>query len=312
MKIVLTGASGLVGSAFARAASRRGHEVTGVVGTFGGGLQGLTARLALNLTDPESVVGPVLQAFPDVVVNCAAISEPAACETDPVRSQAMNVDLPQRLAQLAHHLGARLVHVSSEQVFDGTQTTPYTERDAVSPLNLYGQQKVASERAVMAAAPQGGVIVRAPLLMGDSPGGRRALHERLLADWAAGRLVRLYTDEFRQPCTAENLAEVLVELSERTDTRGIFHWGGAELVSRFELGLRIRHHFKLSDGEAPITPTHRGDAPAISRHRPACLALDVGSLAGRLKTRPQTLDEQLSSLAIPPSCREWYHGRLPT
>ncbi len=306
MKIFLTGASGLVGSAFASAAARRRHHVIGVVGAFTGELKGVTERLTLDLTQLDAVTRSVLQVFPDVIVNCAAISEPAVCETDSIRSDAMNVALPEKLAQLAQHLGARLLHISSEQVFDGARMTPYTDQDSVSPINLYGRQKVASEHVVMAAAPQLAAIVRAPLLMGNSPGGRRGLHERLLTDWCAGRTARLYTDEFRQPCTAENLAEVLLELAERADTNGIFHWAGTELLSRYDLGVRIRTHFKLAERDAPITAITRTDQPEIARTRQACLALDLAPLTARLKTCPQTITEQLASLQVPAPCREWY------
>jgi dTDP-4-dehydrorhamnose reductase len=306
MKIFLTGASGLVGSAFALAASRRGHHVAGVVGGFPDKLPGLVSQLALDLTQSEPVTRSVLESFPDVIVNCAAISEPAACETDPERSEAMNVALPTRLAELAHHLGARLLHISSEQVFDGSRSTPYSDTDPVSPINLYGRQKVASERSVLASAPLRAVIVRAPLLMGDSPNGRRALHERLFAEWSAGRAPRLYTDEFRQPCTAENLADVLVELAERPDQNGVFHWAGTELLSRFDLGRQIRTHFKLSEAHAPLVAVSRADTPGVAAHRPACLALDVTPLGGRLRTQPQPIAEQLPRLRIPGPYRTWY------
>lgn len=299
----------MVGSALALAASRRRHQVVGVVGGFSGKLLGLVSQLTLDLTQPDAVTRGVLDSFPDVIVNCAAVSEPAVCDVDPVRSEAMNVALPTRLAELAHHLGARLLHISSEQVFDGERSTPYTEPDPVSPINLYGRQKVASERAVLAAAPNRAAIVRAPLLMGDSPNGRRALHERLFADWSAGRTPRLYTDEFRQPCTAENLAEVLLELAERPDVNGVFHWAGTELLSRFDLGVRIRAHFKLTEAAAPLAAVSRAEIPGVSAHRPACLALDIASLSGRLKTRPQTLGEQLPRLQVPAPCREWYFAQ---
>jgi dTDP-4-dehydrorhamnose reductase len=306
MKIFLTGASGLVGSALARAASRRGHHVIGIVGEFVGPLPGVATQLAINLKSTEAVSRSVLEAFPDVIVNCAAVSEPAVCEADPVTSEALNVTLPARLAELAHHLGARVLHVSSEQVFDGLQTAPYTPDDAVSPINHYGHQKIASERSVLAAAPQRAAIVRVPLLLGDSPRGRRSVHERLFSDWSSGRTARLYADELRQPCTSENLAEVLVELAERPDLQGIFHWAGAELVSRFDLGMRIRAHFKLSKEVAPIATTVRADTPEISHQRQPCLALDISALSARLKTKPQLLDEQLAELRIPLPCREWY------
>lgn len=307
MRIFLTGASGLVGSAFARAAALRGHEVAGVVGGFPGELEGVAQKIALDLADEAVTSAAVLEVFPDAIVNCAAVSTPEACEADPARAQTLNVALPALLARLAHHLSARLVHLSSEQVFDGARTLPYSAGDTPSPINLYGRQKVESERAVHAAASEFALTLRAPLLMGDSPGGKRSLHERLLGDWAAGRTAKLYLDEWRQPCTAENLAEVMVEACERGDIRGVFHWAGAELISRHALGLRLREHFKLTEKQAPIVAVTRAETPDAARKRQACLALDLAPLVGKLKTRPQTIAEQLDGLKVPPPVRAWYH-----
>jgi dTDP-4-dehydrorhamnose reductase len=306
MTIFLTGASGLVGSAFARAAARRGHRVTGIVGRHGSEVEGVTTQLALDLTDAGATTTAVLDAFPEAIVNCAAVSSPEACDADPARAQALNVTLPATLARLAHHVSARFVHLSSEQVFDGGTRTPYKIADAPAPINLYGRQKLESERAVHAAAAEFAVTLRAPLLMGNSITGQRSPHERLFSEWAAGRTPRLYTDEFRQTCTADNLAEVVLELSERNDVRGVVHWAGAELVSRHELGVQIRAHFKLTDAQAPLLAITRADTPEVARRRQPCLALDLSPLAGRLKTRPQTLAEQLAELKVPVPGREWY------
>jgi len=308
MNILVTGASGLLGSAFARTAARHGHRVVGAVGRHVGAIEGAATTLAVDLTDEMATQAAVLEIFPEAIVNCAAISEPAACDADPARSAAMNVALPAAFARLAHHVSARFVHISSEQVFDGARTTRYAVGDPVSPINLYGRQKVASERAVLAAAPELAAIVRAPLLMGNSPGGRRGVHERLFADWAAGRAARLYIDEFRQPCTAENLAAVLLELTERADLCGLFHWAGAELVSRHELGRRVREHFKLSEQNAPIVAVTRAETPDAAKQRQACLALDLAPLAGELKTQPETIAEQLSCLKVPAACRDWHQS----
>jgi dTDP-4-dehydrorhamnose reductase len=308
VKIFLAGASGLVGSAFARAAARRGHRVVGVVSQPRDAIDGVERTLVLDLNHESATSTAVLAEFPDAIVNAAAVAVPEMCDAHPARSAALNVALPVTLARLAHHLCARLVHISSEQVFDGARTEPYDRGDPPAPINLYGRQKLESERAVHAAAPELAVAVRAPLLMGNSPGGGRSTHERLFADWSAGRTPRLFVDEFRQPCTAENLAEVMLELCERRDLRGVFHWAGAELVSRHALGLRIRDHFKLSDREAPIAVIRRADAPDAAAKRQACLALDLAPLVGKLKTRPQTIAEQLAELAVPMPCRDWYRG----
>ena len=310
MTILLAGASGLVGSAFARAAARRGHRVVGIVGSFAGEIEGLAVKRTVDLGDEMATTAAVLDAFPQAIVNCAAVSVPEQCDANPALAQALNVALPATLARLAHHVSARLVHLSSEQVFDGTRSVPpYTPDDPVSPINLYGRQKIESERAVHAAAPEWATTIRAPLLMGNSAAGQRSNHERLLADWAAGRTPKLFVDEFRQPCTAENLAEVMVELCERDDVRGVFHWAGTELLSRHALGLRIREHFKLTEKQAPIVSVARADNPEVARKRQPCLALDIAPLAGKLKTRPQSIAEQLEELNVPAPVQAWYFAQ---
>lgn len=306
MNILLAGASGLVGSAFARAAARRGHRVVGLVGTYSGNIEGVAVKRQVDLSDETATHAAVLDVFPEAIVNCAAISVPDQCEKNPALAQALNVDLPTALARLAHHLSARFVHLSSEQVFDGARTAPYAVDDVPAPINLYGRQKLASERAVHAAAPEFAVTLRPPLLMGNSVAGQRSLHERLLADWAAGKTARLFVDEFRQPCTGENLAEVMVELCERNDVRGICHWAGRELISRYDLGLRIRDQFKLTAAQAPIAPVKRAEVPDALRQRQPCLALNLAPLDRKLKTRPQTIAEQLAELHVPSPVRSWY------
>ncbi len=306
MNVFLTGASGLVGAAVARAAARRGHRVVGVVGSYAGAIEGVATKLALDLADETALHAAVLEAFPDAIFNCAAVSVPEACDTDPARAQGLNVALPVALARLAHHLSARFVHLSSEQVFDGTRTAPYAAGDVPSPLNLYGCQKLESEQGVHAVAAEFAATIRAPLLMGDSLGGRRSVHERLFADWMAGKTPRLYTDELRQPCTAENLAEVIVELGERRKVCGVFHWAGTELLSRHALGRRVREHFKLTEKQAPLAAVTRAETPEAAKKRQAVLALDITPLAGELKTRPQSIAEQLDGLKVPPPARAWF------
>lgn len=303
MKLLLTGASGLVGSNVARAAARRGFEVTAITGRFAGAVPGASRSLAVDLADEPAVQRVVLDLFPDAIVNAAAISEPVACDAGPELSQRINVALPAALARLARHLGARLVHLSSEQVFDGLRP-PYRVDDPVSPPNRYARQKVESEQEVARFAPEEAVTVRLPLLAGNSLSGQRSLHERLFAAWAAGRSTRLYTDEIRQPCTAENVAEMVVELCERGDVRGVAHWAGAAPLSRLEMGRRIAGHFRIGE-EGRIEPARQADDPGGARRQPD-LSLDCAPLAGLLKTRQETFAELLARLVVPPPCRQWY------
>jgi dTDP-4-dehydrorhamnose reductase len=307
MKFFVLGASGLVGGAFAQAASLAGHSVTGTVGGFTAPLPGVAEKIALDLTDETAVTAALLRARPDAIINCAAISEPAKCEEDVTRSHSLNVALPALLARLAQQTGARFIHLSSEQVFAGDRA-PYAVTDPVAPINLYARQKVESERLVHAAAPTLAVTVRAPLLMGNSPGGKRSLHERLLADWAAGKSPVLYTDEFRQTCTAQNLAAALLELCARPEIADVFHWAGAELLSRHELGLRIRTHFGLNETNAPLRTTTRAADPQAAAKRQANLALDLRPLSQLLKTPVETFAQQLAVLTVPAHLQSWHQA----
>lgn len=304
MKLFLAGASGLLGSNVARAAARRGHEVIAVANSWTGAIPGAHRIDHVDLTDRAAVQKVVLDLFPDAIISAAAISESAACDTEPAQSHRMNVELPEALAQLARHLGARLVHVSSEQVFDGTGA-PYTVSDAVAPVTLYGRQKAEAEKRVGTAAPETAVVVRLPLLGGNSLRGTRSLHERLFATWASGQRMRLFNDEVRQPCSAENAAEVLVELIERRDLAGVVHWAGAAPLSRLEMGQRIAEHFKLPAHEL-IDAARRGDKPASPARQPD-LSLDCAPLTGLLKTAAESFDQLLEKLIVPPPCRKWYH-----
>lgn len=301
MRILLTGASGLLGGNFAAVAARAGHEVIGTVGGWSGpALPGLAQQIRLELRDGDALAAAVRAARPVAIVNCAAISDPGQCAREPERAAVVNVELPRRLAALARDLGARLIHVSTEQVFDGTRA-PYGVGDPVAPLNGYARLKAESERVVGAAAPELAAVVRAPLLMGNSPGGRRSVHERLLLDWSEGRVARLFTDEIRQVAMADNVAAVLVELCARRELCGVFHWAGTEPVSRHWLGRAIAARFGIPAAGRIETAQLLGAEVAATR--PADLRLDLRPLSERLATKPEALGAQLARLVVPEGLR---------
>ncbi|HEX2860804.1 MAG TPA: sugar nucleotide-binding protein [Lacunisphaera sp.] len=303
MNILLTGASGLVGAAFAQRAAAAGHVVTGIVGRWPAPLPGLSRQLALDLQAEAPLVALVRDTRPDWIVNAAAISEPAECEARPDEAWRLNVALPGYLARAAREVEARFIHLSTEQVFDGTRP-PYAVGDARRAINRYARHKLEAEDLVLATAPERAVVLRLPLLMGNSPGQRRSVHERLLMLWAAGKPAKLYADEIRQTCTADSVARALVEICGRSDVRGACHWAGAEPRSRLEIGEGVRAHFGLSAERAPIVAVARRDDPAAAASRQADLSLDLQPLADRLGTRPQSFAEALAELKTP----DWWKG----
>jgi dTDP-4-dehydrorhamnose reductase len=300
MRLALTGASGLVGSAFARLAAEQGREVHGAVGRWPAPVAGLKTQVALDLADPSRALGWLREVRPEVVVNAAAIAEPAACERDPALAERINVDLPAALARWAAEAGARLVHISTEQVFDG-EAPPHRIDSPAHPLNLYGRQKLAAEARVRAACP-GAAVVRAPLLFGNSPGGRRSVHEKFLEAWAASKVMRLFTDELRMVCSVENLSAALLEVAARPDLRGVLHWAGARAVSRWEMGRALCAHFGFD--EKWIAPARRAEMPEFTASRPRDLTLDLAPLDRELRTRPERFEDAVARLALP----AWWRG----
>jgi len=293
MKILLTGASGLLGSAYADAAARRGHEVTALYHTREPDIPGLSRKLSLPDTELEALTSLCLESWPEAIVNCAALSSPAAVETEPKLAEKINVALPRHLAQIATHLGARFIHISTDMVFDGRSEAPYRSTDMPAPTDLYGQTKLLAEREVLEHNPEDPVVLRIPILMGNSPSGARSVHEKLLAAIDRGERPRLFTDEIRQPCSAANVAEAMLELTERRDLHGLFHWAGADRLSRYEMGVRILEHFGLP--KDAVEPVNKSDDPDFA-NRPADLTFHLEPLVHKLKTRPATFREQLGEL----------------
>lgn len=293
MKILLTGASGLLGNTYASAAVRRGHEVIALANKNRPAAGGLSRTLEMDLRAPDPLTSLCLELWPDVIVNCAAISSPASVEADPALAEKINVALPRHLAQLSNHIGARLIHISTDMVFDGRSEVPYRSTDMPAPTNLYGQTKLMAEREVLEHNPEDPVVLRIPILMGNSPGGQRSVHEKLIAAIHAGQRPKLFCDEIRQPASVENVAEVMLELSERRDLHGLFHWAGSETLSRFEMGQRILKHFGM-DLNA-IESASQKDEPGQA-DRPANLTFNLHPIVSKIKTRSLDFEAQLEEL----------------
>lgn len=292
----------MMGSTFCRAAFRRGFATVGFSHRNAVEIDGLVAAERLDLSDLEGLERPLLDRWPDVIVNAAAISEPRCVSEDPAAASHINVDLPRRLAEIANHLGARLLHFSTDLVFDGLKP-PYRSTDVPNPLSVYGKQKLAAEEEVLRKCPENVVVLRITIVNGNSPSGHRSVHEKLLRSISVGERPILFKDEYRQPCSCENVAAALVELCERPNLNGLFHWGGTERLSRHEMGRRILQRFALP--EDSVAAGSRRDYPGEDE-RPADLAFNSLPLDGKLKTRPATLAEQLEEMVIPDDLYEWF------
>jgi dTDP-4-dehydrorhamnose reductase len=261
MRILITGASGLLGLNLALSAAGRAsatepagsNEVIGV--THHHFLYNAPFHvLQADLLEREALEWLLDTVQPDCVIHCAALANLDDCEVDPDLAYRLNVELPGRLATLVAKGGARakvirLVHISTDAVFDGTRGD-YGEEDAPNPLGVYARTKLAGEEAVIAANPQ--AIIARVNIFGWSLTGQRSLAEFFVNNLAAGKRVMGFTDVFFCPLLVNDLAIVLLSMLER-QLSGVYHVVSRDATSKYDFGVAVARRFGLD--ENLITPT---------------------------------------------------------
>jgi dTDP-4-dehydrorhamnose reductase len=210
----ITGTGGLIGNYLLRSAPQ-GWRVSGI------------ARDGIAQGAP-----------PDLIIHCAALSKSAACEQNPELARESNVQLTQRLCELARDTA--LIFFSTDLVFDGTKGN-YSEEDRVQPLTVYGRTKAEAERIVLANPRH--TVIRLALNAGVSPTKDRPFNEEIHNAWRRGETLKLFTDEFRTPIPAAVSARATWEMAA-TGATGLFHLGGSEKLSRWEIGQLLATRWK--------------------------------------------------------------------
>ncbi|MGC9502679.1 SDR family oxidoreductase [Baaleninema sp.] len=264
-RLLVTGASGFLGWNLCSIACEN-WQVWGTYFRKALDIEGVN-MVCVDLTD-ERAVGEMFETVrPDAVIHAAAVSSPNLCQTHPQLSYAVNVAASVRLAQLCGDRSIPFVFTSSEQVFDG-KNSPYTETDAVCPINLYGEHKAIAEREISQRYPNA-TICRMPLMFGCVPPTASSFIQPFLKAMRDGRELKLFVDEFRTPVSGETAAQGLL-LALETIT-GILHLGGRERISRYEFGLLLKEIFQLP--QARIEPCRQAEVN-MAAPRPGDVALD--------------------------------------
>ena len=302
VRVALFGASGLLGWTINQGLKLRGFQ-TIPYRLHDDKYSDVESFRFLDLDDTSKITRELLDLWPDAIINCAAISSPDLVNQDPKAAERINVYSTQKLAEISTHLGARFIHISSDMVFSG-RDEPYRSTDTPGPLNEYGNQKLESEKKVLFAADENVVVLRLTLINGNSPRANRSPHERILESIQKGMPITLFDDEYRQPCSADNVASLVVELLERPNLNGLFHWAGKDVLTRFELGLRILERFGLSTNL--IKRGSLKDSFIEVGKRPSRLTFELSPLLGKIKTKPQGVEEQLEGLEVPKRLYKWY------
>lgn len=284
MRILITGAGGLLGGRLATLLATD-HDTVALTRLQPPppGVPGFTA----DLTRAERVAEVLREVQPDAVLHCAALADAEVCERDPGRARQDNVEATRILARLSCLQGARLITMSTDLVFNGEQ--PWSSEDsAAEPVNEYGRSKLAAEQAASEQDPTC-TILRVALLCGRGFGDRRSASESIAGRLKRGETVTLFDDEWRTPIDPESLALAVRAVLSRPHARGRFHIGGADRLTRYELGERVARALTLDTSLL----RKAGQASHSGAPRPRDASLETSRARSELGWEPRPLELSL-------------------
>lgn len=256
MKVLLVGRQGQVGSEL----ERRLPEAVA------------TDRASLDLTDADAIRRRVREVKPQVIINAAAYNAVDKAETERELAMAVNATAPAVLAEEAKRLGARIVHYSTDYVFDGEKTTPYVEADAPNPLSHYARSKLEGERAVLASGARH-LVLRVSWVYGPRATN---FYQVIRRKAEAREPLRMVDDQCSIPTPAAFIAEQTIALLA-TDASGLMHLVPCGEASRYEFAAEVVR--KLGSG-SKVDRAKTAEFPSAAR-RPAYSVLCNG-LAARV------------------------------
>jgi len=266
MRVLVTGASGLLGGYLVRELRAADAAVTAWSGSHSSDYFGVPLR-PVDLAVADAVRDAFRQARPSCIIHTAAMSRISDCYRDPERAPRINVTGSALLAELAAKAGVRLVHISTDLVFDGERGS-YREDDEAMPLSVYGRTKRDAELAVLPFPRV--VVARCSLLFGPSLTERVGFFDQQVGAFSRRQTLTLFDDEWRTPLSLRTAASALVSLAH-SDFTGMIHIGGPERMSRLEMGTRLATYL---DVEAPPISAVNRNSILADEPRPRDTSLD--------------------------------------
>jgi dTDP-4-dehydrorhamnose reductase len=280
MKVLITGATGLVGRALVEHCSASGDEVLSY------------DHKALDIADAELVASVIHYQLPDAVINCAAWTDVDGCESDAEKARQVNALGPENLARASRKANAVFITISTDYVFDGFKEGFYTQRDQPSPISVYGRFKLEGERRAQQEHART-IVVRTGFIFG--PGGRNFL-SNVVARAARGERLKAIRDCWGTPTYGRDLAARLRELAA-LDLPGVYHVVNSGEGATFE--TFTREAFRLAGLSMDAVEVVDNDslgrpAPRPRNSRLSCLLSEAVGLA-RLPTWQEGLAHFLST-----------------
>jgi dTDP-4-dehydrorhamnose reductase len=259
MRVLVTGAGGLLGQALLRSAP-------------GGIVVRALARAELDIADAGAVSVALRELRCELVINAAAFTRVDAAESQSQEAQRVNAIGPAVLAAACRASGAWLAQVSTDYVFDGAQSEPYVPSSTPNPLNVYGRSKLAGERAVIDELGERCTVVRTSWVYGT---GHRNFVTTMLDRFARPEAVRVVSDQIGVPTHVAGLARVLWALCERR-APGMWHWSDSGVASWYDFAVAIAEEstaLRAGAAAPPLVPIRSAEYPSAAR-RPRFSVLD--------------------------------------
>ena len=283
-RCLVTGASGLLGLNLCLQLSPE-FELFGVSNTIS--LNNLPFQtIKKNLEEPDSIKNIIDQYKPDIIFHCAAIANIDQCELNPDLAFRINAELPGEMAYLSKRQGIKLVHISTDAVFDG-QKGNYSEEDQPNPLGVYAKSKLEGENYVFANNPE--ALIARVNFYGYSITGKRSLSEFFLNNLMENKPMLGFTDVFFCPLIVNDLVDLLHEMIN-ANLYGIYHTLSCESLSKYKFGCMIAERFSLdSDLIKPVSVYESG----LVATRSLNLSLQTQKLSSALDKK---LPDQLSGI----------------
>ena len=277
-RILVTGASGLLGINLSLQALEKGHEVLGTVNQHG--LRNAPFQTYHAELSKSGLIAEIIDsARPDVIIHTAALAVIDACEKQPELSWRINAQLPEEIAAIAWKKGIQLVHISTDAVFDGVDGG-YTEDSLPNPLSTYARHKLEGEKVVIAANPQ--AVVARVNFFGWSLTSTRSLSEWFFQNLSQGNQVKGFKDIFFCPLLVNDLSDLLIKMVEKR-LSGIYHVLAPTHLSKYAFGILIARQFGFDPNL--ITPVSWKDG-GLQAARSPNLILKVDKLINDLGLTP--------------------------
>ena len=264
-RILVTGASGLLGANLVLEAADAGHQVI-AASHIHPVASGEVETCVADLIRPGEAQRLLEASWPEWVIHCAALTDLDLCETNPSLAYRLNTEMAGAVARACQVVGARLLHISTDAVFDGRRGG-YVEEDVPAPVNVYGKSKLAGEEEVTRADPAA-LIVRTNFF-GWSAQATRGLAEWFLSGLEDGRERPGFTDVWVTPILVNDLSRLLLKMLE-AGLSGVYHVPGADCVSKYAFGARLARAFGL-DPMLVTRASVEGGQLAARRGRQLCL-----------------------------------------